>query len=80
MPSWMARTPARMSSRRLISLAHLQLDAAGERQEHDVGDRDAVDRRDEGGRDAVTDGADVAQVAHDVDEAEHGADDADGGA
>src|SRR5262245_23102025 len=60
---------------RLLFDAHL--DAARERQEHDVRGCDAVDGGDERGGDAAADGGDVGQVAHHVDEAEDGADDAD---
>src|SRR5690606_21820044 len=47
------------------------------RQEHEVGETDAVDRGHERHGDALSDRADVREVLHHVDEAHHGTDDAD---
>ena len=52
--------------------------AAGERQQEQVGEAEAVHRGDERHRHALAEGARRRQAAHDVNEPEHGAEDAEG--
>ena len=52
---------------------------AGEGEEEEVGDADAVDGSHEGDSDTAADLLNVVEVLHDLDESEDGAEDADGG-